>query len=84
MSDRREHLACLEVVRLVSDYLDGHVEGDVQSLFEEHVNYCLGCERYVDQLRETMRVTGLLREEGAAAPDVRSALRRAFDERSEA
>jgi predicted anti-sigma-YlaC factor YlaD len=84
MSDRREHLACLEVVRLVSDYLEGHVEGDVQSLFEEHLNYCLGCERYVDQLRETVRVTGRLHEEGGVTPEVRDALRRAFDERTDA
>jgi predicted anti-sigma-YlaC factor YlaD len=82
MSDNREHLACLEVVRLVSDYLDGHVEGDVQSLFEEHLNYCLGCERYVDQLRETTRVTGLLHDEGGVTREVRDALRRAFDERT--
>jgi hypothetical protein len=49
----------------------------VQSLIEEHLRDCEACDCYLDQLRQTIRIAGLLREEDVH-PEVRATLVRAF------
>lgn len=49
-----EHLSCQEIVELITDYLEGALPRDVASLFEEHVNFCDGCEIYLDEMRTTI------------------------------
>jgi predicted anti-sigma-YlaC factor YlaD len=49
-----EHLSCQEIVELITDYLEGALPGDVTSLFEEHLNFCDGCEIYLDEMRATI------------------------------
>ena len=46
------------VVELVTDYLEGALDAAEASLFEEHVNFCDGCEWYVDELRTTIATVG--------------------------
>lgn len=82
MSDHQEHIACIDFVRLVSDYIEGALGSDEASLVEEHLNFCDGCERYLDQMRETLRVTGMLREEEVPS-QVRAALLAAFRNRTD-
>ena len=60
-------LTCHEVVALVSDYLEGELAPDVERRVEEHLSLCDGCARYLDQMRETIRLTGMLTE--AQIPD---------------
>ena len=55
-------LTCQELVELVTDYLDGALLGADVELFESHLAICPGCSTYVDQFRETIRLTGRLRE----------------------
>lgn len=56
-------LACREVVELLSDYLDGALDDDLRRAVESHLSACEGCDRALAQLRETIRLTGMLREE---------------------
>jgi anti-sigma factor RsiW len=56
-------MTCQELVELISDYLEGDLPADQRLLFEEHVAWCDWCRTYVEQMRETIRLTGTLREE---------------------
>jgi len=55
-----ESLSCQELVELVTDYLEGAlVPGDLRR-FEEHISGCGKCTTYLEQMRQTIRVTGTL------------------------
>jgi predicted anti-sigma-YlaC factor YlaD len=56
-------LTCHEVVELVTDYLEGALPDEVRHRVEEHLSNCDGCTRYLAQMRETIRLTGMLTEE---------------------
>ncbi len=58
-----DHITCQEVVELVNDYLDRALPPEEASLFEQHVNFCDGCDWYVGQLRTTVATVGHLTEE---------------------
>jgi predicted anti-sigma-YlaC factor YlaD len=70
-------LSCIEIVELVSDYLEGMLARDERVRFEEHLGECPGCAAYVDQMRATVRLAGRLRAE-ELAPDVRAGLVETF------
>ena len=70
-------LSCLEVVELVTDYLEGALSPVERARVEEHLEGCPGCVAYVDQVRHTIRVVGALREEHLE-PAVRDGLVGAF------
>jgi anti-sigma factor RsiW len=55
-------LSCDEVVRLVSDYLEGALTRAERARFEAHIVMCDGCAAYLDQMRETIRLVGELPE----------------------
>jgi anti-sigma factor RsiW len=58
-----EHVTCQQVVELVSDYLDRALSPDEASLFEQHVNFCDGCDWYLDQMRATVATVGRITEQ---------------------
>jgi anti-sigma factor RsiW len=71
-------LTCAELVELVTDYLDGALPPEELERFEEHLVYCGPCTTHLDQMRETIRATGLLREqdlEPALADELLAAFR---------
>ena len=70
-------LSCHEVVELVTDYLEGALAPDLRARVEEHLAGCDGCTRYLEQMREMIRLTGMLTEE-QIPDDQRSALLDAF------
>jgi anti-sigma factor RsiW len=53
-------LTCREVVELLSDYLDGELPEPERVRVEEHLAGCDGCTMVLDELRETIRLTGML------------------------
>jgi hypothetical protein len=57
------HLSCQEVVELVNGYLDRALEPEETTLFEQHVNFCEGCDWYLDQMRTTISTVGRITEE---------------------
>jgi anti-sigma factor RsiW len=58
-----EHVTCQEVVELVSEYLDQALPPEEASLFEQHVNFCDGCDWYLDQMRSTVATVGRITEQ---------------------
>jgi Putative zinc-finger len=74
-----QHLSCQEVVELVTDYLDQSLPSDAATLFEQHVNFCDGCDWYLDQMRTTIDTVGRITEEDVP-PDTREKLLAVFRE----
>ncbi|HXV95325.1 MAG TPA: zf-HC2 domain-containing protein [Gaiellaceae bacterium] len=72
-----DELTCKELVEVVTDYLEGRLSPAEQVRFEEHVAFCSWCRTYLDQMRETVRVTGTLAEKDLS-PEAREGLLRAF------
>lgn len=70
-------MTCKELVELVTAYLDGHLRGRQNRRFEAHLAGCDGCTAHLAQIRETIRVTGGLREEHVT-DEQRTALLTAF------
>jgi predicted anti-sigma-YlaC factor YlaD len=83
MADRHEHISCQEVVELVTDYLEGAMSAEDAALFEQHLNFCDGCDLYVEQLRTTIAAVGRI-DESDVPPAVRDTLRAAFRDRRRA
>jgi len=61
-------LTCQELVELVTDYLESDLSPEDGRRFEEHLDVCPGCATYVEQMRETVSLTGRLREDDLAPP----------------
>jgi anti-sigma factor RsiW len=72
-----EALSCQELVELVTAYLEGALPPGDRARFEEHIGGCDGCDRYVEQMRTTIRLTGKLTPE-AVPPEAERALLSAF------
>ena len=72
-----QELSCKEVVAIVNDYLDGAMSPHDRERFDEHVSNCDGCTNYLDQMRETIRLTGMLSEDQVPVAQ-RERLRQAF------
>lgn len=75
-------LDCREFVEQVTAYLDGALGADAEQHFIDHLALCDGCERYLDQIRQTSQALNDLPADalpGDALPgDARSALLNAF------
>jgi len=56
-------LTCKELVELVTDYLESALSRRDRKRFEQHIDGCTNCTEYVAQFRETIRLTGTLREQ---------------------
>jgi anti-sigma factor RsiW len=54
------HVACIEFVELVTDYLDGVLPTPERRALEHHLSLCDPCAGYLEQMRETRRLTGSL------------------------
>jgi predicted anti-sigma-YlaC factor YlaD len=72
-----DELTCQELVEIVTEYLEGSMAAGDRRRFEEHLVVCPGCSTYLEQLRETVRLTGVLATEDLAAAE-RDALLRTF------
>jgi predicted anti-sigma-YlaC factor YlaD len=59
---RQKKLTCRELVELVTEYLDGTLSRRDHARFEAHLRVCRNCTQYVEQFRETVRLTGTLQE----------------------
>ncbi len=48
-------LDCIELVELVSDYLEDRLSPTDRLRFEDHLTICEGCVANVEQIRKTVR-----------------------------
>ena len=53
-------MPCIEFVELVTGYLEDALPADERRAFEHHLTLCDGCSGYLEQMRETRRLTGAL------------------------
>jgi anti-sigma factor RsiW len=73
-------LDCREFVELVTAYLEGDLNTAAEQDFIDHLALCDGCERYLDQMRQTAQALTDLPAD-ALPGDARSALLNAFRSR---
>jgi predicted anti-sigma-YlaC factor YlaD len=57
------YFTCRQMVELVTDYLEDKLLEEDRLRFDEHIAACGPCSAYLTQMRETIRMTGALREE---------------------
>jgi Putative zinc-finger len=72
-----EHLTCQEVVELTTGYLERALPAREASLFEQHLNFCDGCDWYLEQMRRTIATVGRIEAEDFPA-ETRTQLLSAF------
>ena len=60
-------LRCVEVVELVTFYLDEALDASDRQGFEHHITHCEGCAIFVAQVRRTIELTA---EVGRSEPVV--------------
>ncbi len=70
-------LTCVELVELVSDYLEGDLSPGERARFDAHLAECDGCQAYVEQMRTVIALTGRLTQE-SIPPEGERALLDAF------
>ena len=75
---KRRELACIEVVEVVTDYLEGTMPARKRRLLEQHLTACDGCDAYLEQMRRTIETTGRLRAEDVP-PELEERLLGAFE-----
>jgi anti-sigma factor RsiW len=76
---RQKKLTCRELVELVTEYLDGTLSRRDRARFDAHLGACTNCTHYVEQFRETVRLTGMLQEDDVS-PEAAAALLAQFSE----
>jgi anti-sigma factor RsiW len=72
-----EQLSCQELVELVTDYLEGALAEEERARFEQHIGRCDGCTVYLEQMRQTIALTGRLSPD-SVSPEAEHALLLAF------
>jgi anti-sigma factor RsiW len=74
---RPEDITCREIVRIVSDYVEGALPPAQREAVELHLNLCDGCSDYLEQLRMSIALTGDLPAD-ALSPELEEELCAAF------
>jgi anti-sigma factor RsiW len=60
---RQPELTCIELVELVTDYLEGALDDADRERFEAHLRGCDACTDYVEQMRVTIDLVGRIEPE---------------------
>jgi anti-sigma factor RsiW len=58
---------CKGLVELVTDYLEGALPEVERASLERHLAACEGCTAYLEQMRMTIVLTGMLTEDAIPA-----------------
>ena len=77
MSDAFDDITCKELVELVTAYFEGALDAGDRQRFDAHLEICAGCRTYVEQMRETARLTGRL-DPDRLDPELREGLVESF------
>lgn len=73
-------MKCKQLVRELSDYLDGVLEPGVLADLERHLEHCEDCRLVVDTTRKTIQVF-CNAEPAPLEPDIRERLHKALEQR---
>ena len=75
----QEAIRCLEMVEVVTEWMEGALDDDARGAIEAHLAICPDCVAYIDQLRTTRALAARLSVAEAPAPaDVKDRLLAAF------
>jgi anti-sigma factor RsiW len=74
---RKGEMTCQELVELVTEYFEGTLSRRDRDRFDRHIARCPYCTAYLEQMRTTIRVLGMLPEE-TISPRARDELLEAF------
>ena len=55
-------ITCMEIVELVTEYLEGALPPEERARFAAHLASCNDCTVYLDQMRKTIQSLGKLTE----------------------
>jgi anti-sigma factor RsiW len=77
--DDPDGLVCVELVELVTDYLEGAMSPPERERFERHLATCGGCTAYLVQMEATIAAVGRI-EPGVVRPEVLDRLIDAYRE----
>ena len=77
MTVELEQLSCRELVELVTDYVEGALSAEEHERVDHHLETCRGCRTYVEQMRQTIELSGRLTVEDVS-PEAELALLEAF------
>ena len=58
-----EDIACIELVELVTDYLEGALPPERGQAVEAHLSACAGCATHLEQMRQTLAAVGRIEPE---------------------
>jgi len=58
--ERGWEIDCIDLVELVTAYLEGALDEERRITIEAHLRLCDGCQTYVEQIRETVDALGHL------------------------
>ena len=61
MSERA--LTCHDIIELLSTYIEDGLSAEDRRRVDEHLALCDGCTTYLEQMRETIRLSGMMTEE---------------------
>ena len=70
-------MTCQELVELVTDYFEGALPAEDAAQFEQHIDQCVWCTRYLDQMRVTIATVGRI-DADSISPGARETLLGAF------
>ena len=71
-------LPCQDFVEVCTAYLEDALSPTDRRRFEEHLEICEACEMYLDQIRETIALTGRTPQPDELPAELREGLRAAF------
>jgi MFS family permease len=71
-------MECIQVVELVTEFLDDNLDPYAELKFTNHVRDCLGCSRYLEQVRRTIELLRGLPEPEQLPAATRTALLSTF------
>jgi anti-sigma factor (TIGR02949 family) len=58
--DTPREMACQELVRVITEYLEGTLPESDRTRFDAHLATCPACQEYLEQMRALLRLTGRL------------------------
>jgi predicted anti-sigma-YlaC factor YlaD len=74
-----EEIRCIEMVEVITDWMEGALHDDTRAAVEEHLAICPDCIAYLDQLRTATALAAELDRNAEPPPsDVRARLVAAF------
>jgi len=58
-SKKSDHYNCSDIEELAQKYIDGYLNENENKLFEQHLDYCLPCDKKIEfekKLRDIVRI----------------------------